>query len=308
MSHQHNHDSHHHHHHHSVESANINRAFWIGIILNTAFVVIEFIAGFIYNSLALLSDAGHNLSDVAGLGLSLFAFKLAKAKSNERFTYGYHKGTILASLANAVILLIAVGSIGWEAIQRFQHPEETKGTVISIVAAIGIVINAASALLFFRNKEKDLNVKGAYLHLATDALVSSGVVIAGILITYTGIKWIDPLISLLIMAVVIYGTWSLLVESLKLSLDAVPEQIQLDKIKQTAVKIPGIKNIQHIHVWAMSTTKIAMTAHVIVDEKTSMEQIQSIKNELKHQLEHEGIQHVTIETECSNSDKEDSPC
>lgn len=305
MSHQHHHDSHH---HHSVESANINRAFWIGIMLNTAFVIIEFIAGFMYNSLALLSDAGHNLSDVASLGLSLFAFKLAKAKSNERFTYGYHKGTILASLVNAVILLIAVGSIGWEAIQRFQHPEETKGTVISIVAAIGIVINAASALLFFRNKEKDLNIKGAYLHLATDALVSLGVVIAGILITYTGIKWIDPLISLLIMAVVIYGTWSLLIESLKLSLDAVPEQIQLDKIKETAVKIAGIKSIEHIHVWAMSTTKIAMTAHVIVDEKTSMKQIQSIKKELKHQLEHEGIQHVTIETISSNADKDDDPC
>jgi cobalt-zinc-cadmium efflux system protein len=307
MSHQHNHESHHHH-HHSVESTNINRAFWIGIMLNAAFVVIEFAAGFMYNSLALLSDAGHNLSDVASLGLSLFAFKLAKAKSNERFTYGYHKGTILASLANAVILLIAVGSIGWEAIQRFRNPEDTQGTVISIVAAIGIVINAVSALLFFRNKEKDLNVKGAYLHLATDALVSLGVVIAGILITYTGIKWIDPLISLLIMAVVIYGTWSLLVESLKLSLDAVPEQIQLDKIKETAVKIPGIKSIQHIHVWAMSTTKIAMTAHVIVDEKASMNQIQSIKKELKHQLEHEGIQHVTIETECSNADKDDNPC
>ncbi|RTL56311.1 MAG: cation transporter [Sphingobacteriales bacterium] len=305
MSHQHHHDSHH---HHSVESANINRAFWIGIMLNTAFVIIEFIAGFMYNSLALLSDAGHNLSDVASLGLSLFAFKLAKAKSTERFTYGYHKGTILASLVNAVILLIAVGSIGWEAIQRFQHPEETKGTVISIVAAIGIVINAASALLFFRNKEKDLNIKGAYLHLATDALVSLGVVIAGILITYTGIKWIDPLISLLIMAVVIYGTWSLLIESLKLSLDAVPEQIQLDKIKETAVKIAGIKSIEHIHIWAMSTTKIAMTAHVIVDEKTSMKQIQSIKKELKHQLEHEGIQHVTIETVSSNADKDDDPC
>lgn len=307
MSHQHNHDSHQHH-HHSVESANINRAFWIGIILNTAFVVIEFIAGFIYNSLALLSDAGHNLSDVASLGLSLFAFKLAKAKSNERFTYGYHKGTILASLANAVILLIAVGSIGWEAIQRFQHPEETKGTVVSVVAAIGIVINAASALLFFRNKEKDLNIKGAYLHLATDALVSFGVVIAGVLITYTGIKWIDPLISLLIMAVVIYGTWSLLVESLKLSLDAVPEQIQLDKIKETAVKIPGVKRIEHIHVWAMSTTKIAMTAHLIVDDKASMEQIQTIKKELKHQLEHQGIQHATIETACGNTVKEEETC
>lgn len=307
MSHQHNHDATHHH-HHSVEAANINRAFWIGIILNTGFVVIEFVAGFIYNSLALLSDAGHNLSDVASLGLSLFAFKLAKAKSNERFTYGYHKGTILASLANAVILLIAVGSIGWEAIQRFQHPQETKGTVISIVAAVGIVINAISAFLFFRKKETDLNIKGAYLHLAMDALVSVGVVIAGFLISYTGFRWIDPLISLVIMAVVIYSTWSLLIESLKLSMDAVPEQIQLDNIKILARKIPGIKSIEHIHVWAMSTTKIAMTAHVVVEEKTSVEKIQSIKQQLKHELQHEGIHHITIETECAGSLGESEDC
>jgi cobalt-zinc-cadmium efflux system protein len=298
---QHSHHSHHHHHHHSVESAHINRAFWIGILLNTAFVVVEFVAGFMYNSLALLSDAGHNLSDVASLGLSLFAFKLAKAKSNERFTYGYHKGTILASLANAVILLIAVGSIGWEAIQRFRHPEDTQGTIISIVAAVGIVINTISALLFFRSKEKDLNIKGAYLHLAMDALVSVGVVIAGILITYTGFRWIDPLISLLIMAVVIYSTWSLLMESLRLSMDAVPEQIQLDKIKKIAPTIPGIKDIQHIHVWAMGTTKIAMTAHIVVEDNCSMEKVEAIKSQFKHELEHMGIHHVTLETECGNS-------
>jgi cobalt-zinc-cadmium efflux system protein len=294
------------HHHHSVEASNINRAYLIGIILNTAFVVIEFAAGFFYNSLALLSDAGHNLSDVASLGLSLFAFKLAKAKSTERFTYGYHKGTILASLTNAVILLIAVGSIGWEAIQRFMQPEETQGKVISIVAAIGIVINAISALLFFRNKEKDINIKGAYLHLATDALVSAGVVIAGILISFTGIKWIDPLISLLIMAVVIYGTWNLLIESLRLSLDAVPEKIQMEKIKETAMKISGVKNIQHIHIWAMSTTKVAMTAHIIVDKKASVEEIQKVKEQLRHELEHQGIHHVTIETEIENAKHEEN--
>ena len=297
-----------HHHHHSVEEANINRAFWIGIILNAAFVVIEFAAGFFYNSLALLSDAGHNLSDVASLGLSLFAFKLAKTKSTERFTYGYHKGTILASLANAVILLIAVGSIGWEAIQRFMQPEETEGKVISIVAAIGIVINVASALLFFRNKEKDLNIKGAYLHLATDALVSVGVVIAGILISFTGIKWIDPLISLLIMAVVIYGTWSLLTESLRLSMDAVPEKIQVEKVKETALKVSGVKSIEHIHIWAMSTTKVAMTAHIIVDQKSSIEEIQKLKEQLKHELAHQGIDHITIETELENAEHKENEC
>lgn len=296
--------NHSHSHNHSVTADNINRAFWIGIILNTVFVVIEFAAGFYYNSLALLSDAGHNLSDVASLGLSLFAFKIAKSKASERFTYGYHKSTILASLANAVILLIAVGSIGWEAIQRFMQPEVTNGNTVSIVAAIGIVINTASAFLFFRSKEKDLNVKGAYLHLATDALVSVGVVIAGILITYTGINWIDPLISLLIMAVVIYSTWGLLTESLRLSIDAVPENISTEKIRETTNKFSEIKDIHHIHVWAISTTKNAMTAHLIVEENLSEQKVADIKHKLKHELEHLNIHHVTLETETENCNDE----
>jgi cobalt-zinc-cadmium efflux system protein len=296
---------HHHHHHHEVTPGSINRAFWVGIILNSAFVVIEFGAGFYYNSLALLSDAGHNLSDVASLGLSLLAFKMAAAKSTSRFTYGYHKGTILASLANAVILLVAVGSIGWEAIQRFLHPVATQGGVIAIVAAVGIVINTVSAFLFFRNKENDLNVKGAYLHLAADALVSAGVVVAGIVISYTGIKWIDPLISLVIMAVVIYSTWHLLVESLRLSLDAVPQGIDPEQIKQAITKTKGVKSIHHIHIWGMSTTKNAMTAHLMMEPGISEQQSALIKKELKHELEHLNIQHATFETEsesCCNEE------
>ncbi len=189
-------EEHHHHHHHNAEITNLSRAFIIGIILNSVFVVTEFIAGFHYNSLALLSDAGHNLSDVASLGLSLLAFRLSRSGATDRFTYGYKKSTVLASLANAVILLIAVGSIGWEAIQRFLHPVETQGNVIAVIAGIGIVINAVSAFFFFSNRDKELNVKAAYLHLAVDAIVSAGVVIAGILIYYTGLKWIDPMISL----------------------------------------------------------------------------------------------------------------
>jgi cobalt-zinc-cadmium efflux system protein len=180
--------------------------------------------------------------------------------------------------------------------------------VISIVAAIGIIINAVSAILFFRNKEKDLNIKGAYLHLATDALVSLGVVIAGILISFTGIKWIDPLISLLIMAVVIYGTWSLLTESLRLSMDAVPEKIQVEKVIETAMKVSGVKSIQHIHIWAMSTTKVAMTAHIIVDQKSSTEEIQKVKEQLKHELAHQGINHITIETEIENTERVEEDC
>jgi cobalt-zinc-cadmium efflux system protein len=293
----------HSHHNHSV--SNVNKAFIIGIVLNAAFVVVEFATGIYTNSLALLSDAGHNLSDVATLVLSLFAFKIAKRKATERYTYGFHKSTILASLVNAVILLIAVGSIGWEAIQRFMHPQETQGKIISIVAAIGIVVNGISALVFFRDKDKDLNAKGAYLHLLADTLVSAGVVIAGIIIFYTDIKWIDPLISLIIMLVVLVSTWSLLTESLRLSLDAVPANINLEEIKTTTLKVSGVKEIHHIHVWAMSTTKNAMTAHLILEENLSQNQIAELKHTLKHELEHLNIQHVTLETESVNCKEKD---
>ncbi len=294
--HDHDHD-HAHHHHHSPKLTNVGRVFIIGIVLNMAFVVIEFISGFYTNSLALLSDAGHNLSDVATLGLSLFAFQISKRKATPTYTYGFHKSTILASLVNAVILLIAVGSIGWEAIQRFISPQETRGNIISLVAGIGIVINAVSAFLFFRDKEKDLNVKGAYLHLALDAIVSAGVVIAGLIISYTGIRWIDPLISLIIMAVVIYSTWGLLTESLKLSLDAVPNAINVEEVKKTMLQTNGIRSIHHIHIWAMSTTKNAMTAHLILEKDLNSKQVADIKHSMKHTLEHLNIQHVTLETE-----------
>lgn len=287
----------HEHHHHRPVLQSINRAFVIGMVLNMAFVIIEFLTGFYTNSLALLSDAGHNLSDVATLGLSLFAFKMAKRKATPSYTYGFHKSTILASLTNAVILLIAVGSIGWEAVQRFISPEETVGTTISIVAGIGILVNTASALLFFRDKEKDLNIKGAYLHLAVDAVVSAGVVVAGIIITYTGIKWIDPLISLLIMIVVVYGAWDLLTESLKLSLDAVPSDISPEKIKKRMLDVKGVKSVHHIHIWAMSTTINAMTAHLILESNLEDHQVRKIKQQMKHELEHLNIHHVTLETE-----------
>lgn len=305
MSHQHSHHDHHHH-HGATTLISVGRAFVAGIVLNIAFVIIEFVTGFFTNSLALLSDAGHNLSDVATLALSLFAFKISKRKATTTYTYGFHKSTILASLTNAVILLIAVGSIGWEAIQRFISPEETQGRVISIVAGIGIIINAVSALFFLRDKENDLNVKGAYLHLLLDAMVSAGVVIAGLFISYTGFKWIDPLISLLIMAVVIYSTWGLLTESLKLSLDAVPTAIELDKIKDEMLKTKGILSIHHVHIWAMSTTKNAMTAHLILEKSLTDQQVAALKQELKHTLEHLNIQHVTLETEIEECKEE--PC
>lgn len=285
---------------HTPQLTNISRAFIIGIILNSAFVLIEFIAGFHFNSLALLSDAGHNLSDIASLGLALFAFRISKAKATQKFTYGFHKSTILVSLVNAVILLIAVGSIGYEAILRFIHPVETTGKIISIVAAIGIIINTVSALLFFRDRKKDLNIRGAYLHLAIDAIVSLGVVIAGIIIAYTNIKWIDPAISLAIMFVVIFSTWNILTESLRLTLDAVPKNVDMEKVKAEVEKMHGVNSIHHIHVWAMSTTRNAMTAHLIVENNLKEKQIAEIKSKLKYELEHHNIQHATFETESQN--------
>jgi cobalt-zinc-cadmium efflux system protein len=296
---------HHHDHHHISPITNVNRPFVIGIILNSAFVLVEFLAGFYYNSLALLSDAGHNLSDVAALGLAMFAYRISKAKSTQKFTYGFHKSTILVSLVNAVILLVAVGSIGYEAILRFLHPVETTGRIISIVAAIGIVINVTSALLFFRDRKKDLNIRAAYLHLAVDGVVSLGVVISGVMITYTGLPWIDPAISLAIMFVVLFSTWKLLTESLRLTLDAVPENVDLEKVKWEVENRLGVKSIHHIHVWAMSTTKNAMTAHLVLENELTDKQVAELKHQLKHQLEHLNIQHATFETESENCYDED---
>jgi cobalt-zinc-cadmium efflux system protein len=196
-----------HDHSHHNTSQNYNKAFVVGIALNSAYIIVEMVFGVLTNSMALISDAGHNLSDVFSLVLSLVAFRLTRIKPTEIYTYGFKKSTILASLLNAVILLVAVGSIGWEAIQRFYHPQEISGGVVAVVAGIGIIINAASAFLFFKDKDKDLNLKGAYMHLFADALVSVGVVIAGVIISYTHWLWIDPMISLVIMLVIVLGTW-----------------------------------------------------------------------------------------------------
>lgn len=290
--------SHHgHHHHHKIDLKQINRLFIVGIVLNLTFVAIEFVSGFISNSLALISDAGHNLSDVASLALALGAFKLLAVKATEKFTYGYRKASILISLLNAIILLIAVGSIGYESIFRFISPQPLDSNVVIWVAAVGILINGLSALLFFRNKEEDLNIKGAYLHLVVDALISVGVVVSGVVISYTQWYWIDPTISLIIMIVIVIGTWNLLRDSLSLSLDAVPKNIEIETVRKSALKLTGIKDIHHIHVWALSTAENALTAHLVLNDAVTLEEISSIKNKFKHELEHLGIQHATIETE-----------
>ena len=302
------HDNDEHHSHHAIPIKGINAAFIIGISLNFLFVIIEVIAGLMIHSLSLLSDAGHNLVDVASLALSLIAFRLVRVKPNEKYTYGFSKTTILVALFNAMVLMVSIGAIGFEAFHRFMHPEAVDGKTISFVAGIGIVINTVTALMFLREKDKDLNIKSAYLHLVSDAIVSLGIVVGGILIFYTHYFWIDAALSVLIAIVILSSTWSLLSHSLRLSLDAVPANMTLDQVKQAAGKIPGIKNIHHIHLWAISTTRNALTAHVVVDSDKSLNEIEDIKAKLKDSLQHINIQHATIEVEPEEKDFSTKDC
>ena len=284
----------HHHHEHKHQLISLNKAFIIGITLNIAFVIVEFGVGFYYNSLGLLSDAGHNLGDVASLVLAMLAFRLQKVHPNSRYTYGYKKSTILVSLLNAVILLVAVGIIIAESIDKLFHPVSVDGSAIAWTAGVGVVINALTAWLFMKDKDKDLNVKGAYLHMAADALVSVGVVASGIIITYTGWSIIDPIIGLGIAVVIIVSTWGLLHNSLRLSLDGVPVGIDAQKIQQIIMEQPGVENCHHLHIWALSTTETALTAHIVIDNITQLEEV---KQHIKEALEEAGIHHATLEFE-----------
>jgi cobalt-zinc-cadmium efflux system protein len=294
------HDHEHHSHSHALDFEHGNRkAFIAGICLNLAFVLAEVIAGAIYNSMALLTDAGHNASDVASLALSLAAFWMARKKSTAEYTYGYKKTTVLAALANAVILLIAIGVLGYESIKRLLHPAAIQAVMIAWIAGVGIIVNSVSAFLFYKGKEKDLNAKSAYLHLLTDALVSLGVVIAGIVMTYTKWYWLDPVIGLVIMIVILISTWGLLRDSFKMTIDAVPSGIELEQIKKVILKVNGVQKVGHVHVWPLSTTENALTAHVVLNDQLDFEErLQVIKN-IKHELQHHNIHHSTIELEKS---------
>lgn len=289
MSHEHSHQ-----HSHAINAESLNKAFIIGIVLNLAFVVIEFAAGFWFDSLALLSDAGHNLSDVVSLVLALLAFRLAKVKANERYTYGYKKSTILVSLLNAVILLVAVGAIVIESIHKLNNPAVVPGGAIAWVAGVGVLINAFTAFLFMKDKEKDLNVKGAYLHMAADALVSVGVLVAGIVISRTDWYIIDPIIGLIVAVVILISTWNLLHDSLRLTLDGVPTSIDSQKVVEAIRALPGVDDVHHIHIWAISTTENALTAHIVLKQPESM---QEVKHLIRHRLEDFGIGHATLEFE-----------
>ena len=290
----------HHHHHQAPILKKVTNAFVVGIILNLVYVVVQVGIGLQINSLSLLSDAGHNFLDVAALALSLLAFKLTRIQVTKKYTYGYKKASILISLFNAMILLISIGAIIYESIHRFQNPKALPGITIAMVALIGTAINGISAFMFFKDKEKDLNIKSAFLHLMADALFSLGIVAGGIVIYYTHLYWIDPLLSVVICLIIIYSTWDLLKDSLRLSLDGVPETIRLESIEQIVGPIKGVISFHHLHVWAMSTTENAMTAHIVVANTLSNQEIIILKKNIKHELEHVNIHHVTLEIELEN--------
>jgi cobalt-zinc-cadmium efflux system protein len=286
---------HHDHDHHSHGPADFGRAFAIGTILNLGFVVVEGAAGFLTDSVALLADAGHNLSDVLGLLVAWGGAELAKRPVSKRFTYGLRGSSILAALTNSVLLLVAVGAIGWEAIQRFADPPAIHGGTVMIVAAIGIVVNLGTAMLFARGRKGDINIRGAYLHMAADAAVSAGVVIGGGLILLTGAGWIDPAISLAIVVVILWSAWGLARESLTLVLQAVPQGIDAEAVERALTGLPGVARVHDLHIWPMSTTEAALTAHLVMPGGHPGD---AFLMDLQHRLAHDfRIDHTTVQIE-----------
>jgi cobalt-zinc-cadmium efflux system protein len=281
------------HHHHSMTDH--GRAFAIGVALNSIYVAIELFFGMWIHSLALIADAGHNLGDVLGLLLAWGATILIKRSPSKRRTYGMRRASILAALVNAGILLIAIGAIAWEAIHRFWNPEPVATTPIMIVASIGILINSLTAWLFSSGRKHDINIQGAYLHMAADAAVSLGVVLAALLIRFTGWQWLDPAIGLLIVAVIAWSTWGLMQESFNLVMDAVPAGIDPEAITQYLNSVPGIKSAHDLHIWGMSTTEAAMTVHLVKDtHELDDGLLMQIHQELHDRF---GIEHATIQFE-----------
>ncbi|TXT36818.1 MAG: cation efflux system protein CDF family [Comamonadaceae bacterium] len=284
---------------HSHAPANFNRAFAIGIGLNLAFVGIEAFYGWRVNSLALLADAAHNLSDVAGLVLAWVGTLALKWQPNTRHTYGWKRASILAAFANAVLLLLAMGGLAWEAIGRLMSEQvslQAQGVTIMVVAGIGIVINTATALLFMRGREHDLNIRGAFLHMAADALVSAGVVVAGALTLWRGWVWLDPVVSLVIAAVILWGTWGLFKQSLHLLFDGVPEGVDMVQVRKLLLGLPGVADVHDLHVWAMGTSDIALTAHLVTQPEGA--DTSALLHEAEHTLHaHFEIRHVTLQLE-----------
>ncbi|MGD9664391.1 MAG: cation diffusion facilitator family transporter [Novosphingobium sp.] len=282
-------------HGHSHAPASFGLAFAIGIALNMVFVVVEAVYGFLSGSMALVADAGHNLSDVLALMIAWGASVLSARPANNRFTYGYKASSILAALANAGLLLVAVGAILIETLRRFSTPAAVEGEAMMLIAGIGVIINTATALLFMRGRKHDINIRGAFLHMAADALVSLGVVVAGALVLFTGAMWIDPATSLVIVAIIAWSTWGLLKDSLAMGLNAVPNGIDRDAVQAMLAAQPGVCAVHHIHIWPMSTTETALTAHLVMPGGHPGD---TFLHDLAHALEHQhAIGHVTLQVE-----------
>lgn len=288
-------------HGHAHAPKDFGRAFAIGIGLNIVFVGIEFAAGIAYDSMALLADAGHNLSDVLGLLIAWAGATLARRPASARFTYGLRASSILAALANALLLLVAVGAIAWEAITRIGDPPTVEGGMVMLVAGIGILVNLGTAMLFFSGRKHDINIRGAYLHMAADAAVSAGVVLAGALMLWTASPWIDPVVSLVIVAVILTGTWGLLADSVTMALHAVPGRIDPAKVHATLAALPGVARVHHLHIWPTSTTEAALTAHLVMPAGHPGD---AFLADAAHRLDHDfGIGHATLQIEIG-----DGPC
>ena len=296
--HEHHHEHHHHHHHVAADNGQMRKVLWAAILLNLLFVGVEAGVGLWQDSLSLLSDAGHNLSDVFSLVLVVVGLHLVQVHSNSHYTYGYKKSTILISLANAILLLVAVGVIIAESVHKLREPVAIDGSVISWTAGVGILVNGLTTVLLMRGQKDDLNIRGAFLHMAADTLVSVGVVISGMVISFTGWFIIDPIISIVIAIVILFSTWELLRDSMRLALDGVPEGIEVEEVVQLMSDTDHVTNVHHLHIWAMSTTENALTAHVVVDDE---HEASGVRKALKETLRTQGITHATIEIESGDN-------
>ncbi len=307
--HDHKHAHHHHHHEHSISSLeSINRAFYIGIGLNGMFTIIEFVVGYLNNSLALIADATHNLSDVFSLLISLIGMKLAQKAATAAYTYGYKKASILASLINAILLMVVVFGIIKEGIERLTNPPEVIGAAIIITALIGVAINGISAFLFMKGQKDDINVRGAFLHLLVDAAVSVGVVISGVIIHFTAIDIIDPIISFVIAIMIFISTWGLLKESVKLTLGGVPSDIKIGVVVDKLLENADIVDVHHVHIWPLSSNENALTAHIVLKKDFKRENLRRLKNKMRHSLKDLKIHHTTFEFGFEGEKCDDMQC
>ncbi|MDO7683236.1 MAG: cation diffusion facilitator family transporter [Pirellulales bacterium] len=289
---------HSHNHSHTMTPDSLDRAMMIGVSLNLIFVLVEFGFGFFSGSLALLADAGHNASDVVGLLLAWGASFLARRQPSQKFTFGLRRATIYAAFLNAVLLLAACAVILWEAICRLSDPAPVAGFTMIAVAAIGVVINTVTAILFMRGSKEDANVRGAFLHMAADAAVSVGVVFAGVAIMATGIGWIDPVVSIIIVVVIIWGTWDLFTESVGLAMDAVPRRININELTNALAEVPGVLEIHDLHVWGMSTSEVMLTAHLVIAESSRQGALKEAQSVLRDRF---AITHTTLQFEDSST-------